>query len=727
MQVKCSYLVYLFIGLFYLNSCAPHQQTTDVSSQDIFDTPDFNWRELTGEDVYVSSRAMVSEEVLVAVSASTGMQELFDAKEKMPESLASLTQQFINELYENFPKMTEHQRQMLTENAYCRMRVLSKESEEKDFELIHQKLSKAFIYLRQTKGIRSGYAFVGNIAKANVGGQKGYLVNMSTGELVEIPISSAWKGVGFTEDSGKTPLGYFMIYEKYSQPGWQSRTKTTSPKRFFWKIHSQTYEGEAKYIYRKSTKEEKAFICTNQFGLIGQNMGSEFVDLAGTKFLDKSQDDFAFIDNSNSGIRQLYIHGTNREDQLGFALSGGCVRVSNINSFIIKEILKKQKTMPVFLDAVALHPPKNIKVPGFDDTDLESIYNEQQIVIRKQNMLDSITLNQKLYSKVLPPLASSIAYRMSKIDKQSADITISINVPFPESAMKYWLHIQDLDDLSDIPFQQHYGFRGEYYKDQLKLSSNHPFFRNYDYSEISTYFTGRLNDTQDVLVKDLSDEIVKYQDLDTALIFKNINISQQTVIDKYFEDGIDSIRGLEFLSISDERKRVLHYMGLLDTLAMEYPSRFREWEHLTWINSFMDKREEWPGIQFEGSIDYYDAILAQAYIYALGEMELQRRDIKEGKLVPISGQEYQNYLTERLGGEGTLNLLDEAGLYALFEYSHSSENPHNIKITTVTNPKAEMLWGIHMLAESFYSKYKWISNQYVITSEVNGEAITLAD
>ncbi|OHX67805.1 L,D-transpeptidase [Flammeovirga pacifica] len=712
--------------LLFLYSCAPHQKPKEISSLDHFIGNDFNWKELTGSDIFVSSRSSTSEEVMAKIYSSPSMQELQEAKDKMPESLALLTDNFLNDLYTDYEEMSEHQQMMLLENSHCDMKVLNKETDPKRFALIHQKLNKAFTYLRKTKGIRSGYAFVGNIAKANVGGQHGYIVNMATGELVEFPISSAWHGIGFQEDSGRTPVGYFIVYDKYSQPGWQSRTKTTAPQKMFWKLEGQSYIEEVLYIYRKSTKTEKAFICSNQFGLIGQNIGSEYVDLEATKYLRKNPDEFSFIDNSNSGVRQLYLHGTNREDQLGYELSGGCVRMSNINSFIIKEIVKKQKTLPVFLDASALHPPIKINLPGFDNTDLESIYNEQSIVIRTQNLLDSMTLNNKLYTKVLPPLANSIAYRMSKIENQSADVKISINVPFPESAMKYWLHMQDTSNYDHIPFQQHFGFKGEYYKDVLKRGQEHPFFRNYQYNELKTYFTGRLDDAKLRLEKDLTNAFSKY-DIDTTGFYSMINIEEQTVIDPYFNDNNDSISGIEFLSISDERRRVMHYMGLLDTLASDYPENLDQWDHLNWLNAYTSLSNELPGSLPSGEIDYYDAILAQAYIYALGERELYEREIKAGKLLPVKGQNFQEHLVSKLGPEGALALMDEIGLWKLFQYSRSSENTSNMKITTVSRPKEEMIWGIHRLAEAYYSKYKWISNQYVLTSSVNGQAITMND
>ncbi|NME69750.1 L,D-transpeptidase [Flammeovirga aprica] len=464
------------ILLFF--SCATQQSQKKTDDLTAFSSEDFNWRNLTGKAVYVSSRGSVPASIKEEVYTIPAIQQLEEAKELMPVSLGELTQKFLNQLLEQYPELTEHQKEMLNADSKCGMRVLSKKSDPKYYAFVHQKLQKAFLYLRKTKEIQSGYAFVGNIAKKNVGGQKGYIINMANGELVEIDISSAWKGVGFENDSGQTPLGYFLVYQDYHQKGWQSRTITTDPKHIFYQLHRQAYDGEAMYIYRKNTKIEKAYICSNQFGLIGQNFGSEYVDLAAPQYLKKSPEEVCYIDNSNSGKRQLYIHGSNRVDQLGFALSGGCVRISNINSFIIKEIVAKQGTMPVFLDAVPFHAPKPVKVPGFDDSDLESIYNSQSIVIRKQNLLDSASLLKKLYANVLPELANSLAYRMSKVDKQHANVDIYVTVPFPESAMKYWLTLHQSDEYEDIPLQQHFGFKGEYFKNVNRISSN-PFFKAY--------------------------------------------------------------------------------------------------------------------------------------------------------------------------------------------------------------------------------------------------------
>ncbi|MBB6463371.1 L,D-transpeptidase [Flammeovirga kamogawensis] len=716
--------IYILSIFIIVCSCSQPTKNTSVSSADLFTTDDFNWKELTGKAIYVTSRARTSAKIQEEVFQSVAMQELEEAKLLMPESLKELTDKFINSLYEKYPEMTEHQKMMLKENAKCGMQVLSKKSNPKRYSLIHSKLTKAFTYLRKNKEIQSGYAFVGNLAHKNVGGQKGYIINMATGELVEIDISSAWKGIGFEDDSGKTPIGFFLVYQKYTQPGWQSRTKTGTPKKMFYKLHRQTYDGEAKYIYRKSTKEEKAYICTNQFGLIGQNFGSEFVDVAATKYLRKSPDDLSYIDNSNSGTRQLYIHGTNREDQLGFALSGGCVRVSNINSYIIKEIVMKQETMPVFLDAVALHAPKPVKVPGFDDTDLESIYNEQSIVIRRQNMLDSVSLAKHLQGVVIPKLANSIAYRMSKVENQKANVTISVSVPFPESAMKYWMTFIHSGGVNNINFQQRFGFKGEYFETEMRHNQN-PFYKAYYSADINSYFKNRITEARIALNNNLTEALQKHE-IDKELI-QNINIQEQTMINEYFNKELEVIDPLEYFAISEERKRVLHYMGMIDTLAVEFPGKFEEWEHLTWINSYLSLRESGPDSQPKGDLDYYDALLMQSYIYALGEQELYEREVKSGRLLPIKGQEFQNKLLNQYGIDGALTLLDEAGMWRLFQYSHSSENKTLIKMVSVAYPKQEMLKGMQLLAESYFSKFKWISNQYVITSEVNGEAITLAD
>ena len=482
--------------------------------------------------------------------------------------------------------------------------------------------------------------------------------------------------------------------------------------------------GEAMYIYRKSTKIEKAYICSNQFGLIGQNYGAEFIDLSAPKYLNKPSEEVCYIDNSNSGQRQLYIHGSNRVDQLGFALSGGCVRVSNINSFIIKEIVSKQGTMPVFLDAVAFHAPKPIKVPGFDDTDLESIYNAQSVVIRKQNLLDSMSLSKTLYVQVLPQVAKSVVHRMSKIDKQNAVIDINVTIPFPESAMKYWLALDRLENYNTIPLQQRFGFTGEFYK-HINRRTSDPFFKPYHTKEINDYFSRRISDTKRVLNADLNKELIENH-LDTTLL-SSIQINQQTLAEARFSVISDSLNPLEYYSISKERKRVLHYMVMIDSLVQTSPEVIDQFEHLTWIKKYTPFRENLPQAPYHNSIDYYDVVLMQAYIYALGEQELYKRKVKSGKLISAKGQPFQDTLFDQFGMKEALSQMDEKGLWVLFKYSNSSENTTLLKMVSVSHPKDEMLDGIRMLAEAYFSKYKWQANQYVITSEVNGETISLAD
>ncbi|KXX72653.1 L,D-transpeptidase family protein [Flammeovirga sp. SJP92] len=718
------YILTIAVGLALFFSCVTQQPYKKQDELAVFSSEDFNWQALTGKAVYVNARGSAPANIKEEVYTIPAIQQLEEAKALMPESLAELTQHFLNQLLEQYPELTEHQKEMLNADAKCGMRVLSKKTDPKYFSLVHHKLQKAFLYLRDTKGIQTGYAFVGNIAKKNVGGQKGYIINMANGELVEIDISSAWKGVGFENDSGQTPLGYFLVYKDYHQKGWQSKTITTDPKHIFYKLHRQTYDGEAMYIYRKSTKIEKAYICSNQFGLIGQNFGSEYVDLSAPDYLRKSPEEVCYIDNSNSGKRQLYIHGSNRVDQLGFALSGGCVRISNINSFIIKEIVAKQGTMPVFLDAVPFHEPKPVKVPGFDDTDLESIYNTQSIVIRKQNLLDSVSLLKNLYANVLPELANSLAYRMSKVDKQHANVDIYVTVPFPESAMKYWLTLHQNNENENILFQQHFGFRGEYYKNVNRTSHN-PFFKAYKSEEINHYFSNRISDTKNALHADLSKALTKYE-LDTVLL-SSVEINDQTLIDDHFNVLQDTLDPLEYFSISNERKRVLHYMEMIDSLTQSKPEVFTEWEHLEWVEKYIPFRGNMVSASEDNGVDYNDAVLMQAYIYALGEEELYKRRVKAGELVSVKGQLFQDKLWNEYGMKDTMKMMDEAGLWVLFQYSHSSENKTLMKMVSVAYPKDEMLYGMIMLAEAYYSKYKWKANQYIISSEVDGEALSLAD
>lgn len=109
--------------------------------------------------------------------------------------------------------------------------------------------------------------------------------------LRSFPISSAAKGMGFTQDTFRTPTGRFRVAEKIG-------------------------EGEALGTIFK--KRVPAGIWSS-----GQY---EDCDLVLTRILRLEGLD---PENANTWERHIYIHGTNREDRIGQPASQGCIRLGN--------------------------------------------------------------------------------------------------------------------------------------------------------------------------------------------------------------------------------------------------------------------------------------------------------------------------------------------------------------------------------------------------------------
>ncbi|OHX67841.1 hypothetical protein NH26_16605 [Flammeovirga pacifica] len=649
--------------------------------------------------------------------------KLKELETDMPEKLTGHTEEIIKDVLKNYTHLSEHQKKLLM-NMKCSMRVLSKEKNTEDYELVHQKLSKALKYLRTKNSDEKQFAFVGNLSRSNVGGQKGYLVDMESGTLLEVDISSAWKGIGFKNESEKSPLGYFEIVNNYNLEGWQSKTITSPITKIFHKIKGQAYKGEVKYLYRKSTKLERAFITSNQFGLIGKNQGTEYVDLSAKDYLRNHREDLNYINNSNSSKRLIYIHGTNREDQLGYELSGGCIRVSNIFSFLFKEILESQETIDVFLDAAALHEAHPIDIPGFDPMDLESIYRIQTVQLNKWNLMDSMKLNKKLFQHILPRVSHQLAHKMTKVKNGQVKVSITMTVPFPESAMKYWIPIMhhDLHESKAI-FQNRFGLKGQYVN-SLKESMHSSFYGAYSPQFLDTYYKNRMKEFHRVLTGTLAYSM-KQKNLSVDSLQTIVEISEQDYSNHYFKEKTNS-ELFNFYSISEERKRVLHYMEVLDSVVVHHPEMIDELKHLSWLKEFIQQREH--GI-FENSDvpDYYDAVLVQAYLYALGEEELYNIQLRLHENSPMKESKIEGDLLTQYGLSKTLDILDKQGLWYLFEFSRSSDNYIKMGMESAHQPKRDMMRGILLLAESYYSQYKWQSNTYLITTEVDGDYAVLSD
>jgi phosphoserine phosphatase len=130
--------------------------------------------------------------------------------------------------------------------------------------------------------------------------------------VASYPVSTATKGVGFVDGSYRTPIGRFRVAEKVGQdeiPGTVFRHR----------------EPQGLWVPGNLTNED--LILTRILRLDG-------LDAA----------------NANTLDRNIYIHGTNREDLLGTPASHGCIRMRNA------EVLELFRKVPEGT-LVVIHPP----------------------------------------------------------------------------------------------------------------------------------------------------------------------------------------------------------------------------------------------------------------------------------------------------------------------------------------------------------------------------------
>lgn len=144
-------------------------------------------------------------------------------------------------------------------------------------------------------------------------------------------ISTAAKGIGFGQGSYRTPVGNFRVAEKIG---------ADLPLNI---IFNKRIPGE---IWKEGELPDRDLILTRIVRLEGLD-----------------------ADNGNTMDRFIYIHGTNREDQIGEPASMGCVRLANVDMVELFDLLSEQ-------DEVVIAPPVKSrgKLIFFDcDSTLSSI------------------------------------------------------------------------------------------------------------------------------------------------------------------------------------------------------------------------------------------------------------------------------------------------------------------------------------------------------------------
>ncbi|MGJ8632595.1 MAG: HAD-IB family phosphatase [Luteolibacter sp.] len=123
-------------------------------------------------------------------------------------------------------------------------------------------------------------------------------------------VSTGEKGMGFEENSFRTPTGNFTVCEKIG---------AGEP------IHTRFDARVPVGVWNPENLVEDDFILTRILRLAGRDP-----------------------ENQNTFDRYIYIHGTNREDLLGHPASHGCIRLANNDMIDLFDQVNEDTTMQIF-------------------------------------------------------------------------------------------------------------------------------------------------------------------------------------------------------------------------------------------------------------------------------------------------------------------------------------------------------------------------------------------
>lgn len=148
----------------------------------------------------------------------------------------------------------------------------------------------------------------------NLADQHLHLYNEYGQLCFECPISSGIGGIGSEENSAKTPTGNFIIAERFGDG---------LPDFTIFKARRAV--GNYPNAIPSDMNEDSDYILTRILWLDGTDSH-----------------------NANTKNRYIYIHGTNREDLLGSAVSHGCIRVSPENMITLFNSTDLNTTVLIF-------------------------------------------------------------------------------------------------------------------------------------------------------------------------------------------------------------------------------------------------------------------------------------------------------------------------------------------------------------------------------------------
>lgn len=227
---------------------------------------------------------------------------------------------------ENFSRMSDRvfhfYREHLPEAVYCSIDDFFEQPTWKCTSplspALEQELEEQLLpYLTQNNYYESPVLIVSGVQ------QKLYITKYtSKGDLVfehSTSVSTAAAGLGNTFSGERTPLGLHQVAEIYGQHAQSGEI-----------FSNWEFTGSVAPVYKPNSPPSHD---------VSARVLSRVIRLKG---LEES--------NKNTHNRNIYFHGTNREDQLGTPASHGCIRVANDWAIYLATIVKSDKT-PVYISS----------------------------------------------------------------------------------------------------------------------------------------------------------------------------------------------------------------------------------------------------------------------------------------------------------------------------------------------------------------------------------------
>jgi hypothetical protein len=655
----------------------------------------------------------------------------------MPLTLKRAVNQLMDEFVVAYDSMSDHQKHLLATEEVFGGKVLSKKTNPKRYDFVMDAFREQLNYVRnkmREEGTFYEYVFFVNAAPHWHGGQRGYLINMRNGVMLEVLVSTGWKGLGFDMDSDKTPVGFFMANSEQRVSGWENKTILGSHANMFRKLQLQQWWDFPKWLHRVDTKLEKAYITSNQIALKGMNDGQEEVPLR--MFTDypeyRIRRDF---NNLNTAMRHIYIHATNRNDQLGKNLSGGCVRVSNTLSYLLATLYKEQGyAMPVFIDGIKFfegNPPLMPETPDDDFRQIERMHPGTQHLVSLSEFYHTISsfnfsedrrldgMRHNIDLMIVQPLAE----RLMKDKQAKVTLKVSSTVPFPEEAMLDWLRNQDnVADFANGCYRHTFDLFGnlstskEAYDLGIKATCS---------AEKAHEVIGqRIDFTQQYILNGIR-QIMQEQGKDVKGLERRVNFVKESV---KMKGRKGELADLGFV-LHKPGLRVLENMTYLDSLAqaVNADSIFMSRSELRWISSYLKNRVQVftraaGNRLYQDTITYEKALLAQAYIYTLGEHAL-RKDFASQRL--IEGVNDPALLAHFDSKDKMMERFDHYGQLVLINHTNGTQTklPYRLRNGEV-KLNSQRIQGIIQVSEEIFSKRKQKTNQISIQEVPQQEVLS---